>query len=69
MNAQTLGDSLPKEMARVRELIVIYRSIGPAGYPAAAMMEASLQAADRASIEGDVAAMLRAHEDLKGYRA
>ncbi len=69
MSMQTLGDSLPKEMARVRELIGIYRSIGPAGYPAAAMMELSLQAADKASIEGDVAAMIRAHEDLKGYSA
>lgn len=65
---QTLGDALPLEMARVRELITIYKSIGPAGKPAAYMMELSLQAADRASVSGDVVAMIAAYEDLKGYK-
>lgn len=31
------------------------------------MMNASLDAAQRALAEGDVVAMLRAYEDLKGY--
>ena len=34
-----LGDALPKETARVRKLITIYRAIGPAGNFAIAMMQ------------------------------
>lgn len=47
---ETLGDALPKEMARVRELIVRYRDpeLKGAGNLAAAMMELSLQQADAA---------------------
>lgn len=65
----TLGDALPVEMARVRALIVTYRhpSLNGAGEIAARMMEASLQAADRAVIGGDLPAMIAAYEDLKGY--
>lgn len=69
MANESIGTALPDEMARVRELITIYRSIGPAGIPASMMMEASLRAADKASIEGDVVGMIRAYEDLKGYSA
>ena len=68
-NIETLGDALPKEMARVRELMPMYREIGPAGSFALAMMEASLQAAERASCAGDVVGMLRALSDLRGYEA
>ena len=63
----TLGDALPAEMARVRKLKEQYLSLGSAGAFGAAMMEASLQAADRVSISGDVVAMIQAYEDLKGY--
>lgn len=31
MTPDTLGDALPKEMARVREVLGHYREIGPAG--------------------------------------
>lgn len=66
---ETLGDALPKEMARVRELIVIYRdpALKGSGFLASAMMEASLRRADAAVMSGDVAEMLRAYEDLRGY--
>lgn len=65
----TLGDALPEEMARVRKLIVRYRhpALGGSGEIAARMMEASLQAADKAVMSGDVIEMLRCYEDLKGY--
>lgn len=65
----TLGDELPKEQARVRALIVQYRDpiLHGAGEIAARMMEASLQAADKAVISGDVVAMISAHKDLQGY--
>jgi hypothetical protein len=65
--ADSLADALPKEQARVRDLITIYRSVGPPGYFAASMMEQSLKAADEAVMSGDLVAMIRAYEDLKGY--
>jgi len=65
----SLGEALPQEMARVREIIVEYRDplLRGAGNLAARMMEISLQKADAAVMSGDVVAMLRAYEDLKGY--
>lgn len=65
----SLAEALPKEQARVRELIVQYRdpSLNGAGALAAMMMERSLVAADAAVMSGDVVAMIRAYEDLKEY--
>lgn len=67
----SLAEAFPKEQARVRELIVMYRDpvLNGAGNFAAAMMEQSLAAADRAIMSGDVVAMIRCYEDLKGYEA
>jgi len=62
---ETLGDELPKEQARVREILGHYKEIGPAGAFAVMHIELSLQNADRAVISGDLAAMLRAYEELK----
>jgi hypothetical protein len=68
MTTETLGDALPREMARVRdEVMPAYQAIGLAGAPALVMMRTSLDLAAKAMAEGDVVAMLRAHEDLKGY--
>jgi hypothetical protein len=64
----TLGEALPKEMARVRdELMPRYTAIGLHGQFGLAMMRAALDAAARALAEGDVVAMLRAYEALKGF--
>ena len=64
----TLGDALPREIARVRDHVMpAYIARGPPGAFALAMMRTSLDAASRAMIEGDVVAMLRCYEDLKGY--
>ncbi len=64
----SLGEALPMELARVRKMKALYESLeGGAGMLAAMMMEASLQAADKAIIEGDVVGMIRCYEDLKGY--
>lgn len=63
---ETLGDALPREMARVRELIPLYDAV-PMGFLAAGMMRQSLDAAARAMAGGDLVAMIRCHEDLKGY--
>ena len=63
----TLGDELPREQARCRELLVAYKEIGSAGAFGAAMIEQSLREADQAAISGDVVAMLRAYEKLKNH--
>ncbi|MFA6135035.1 MAG: hypothetical protein WC869_13550 [Phycisphaerae bacterium] len=68
--SDTLGEALPKEMARVRDKVMpLYVEIGPPGQLALMLMRASLDAAARAMAEGDVIAMIRAHEDLKGFTA
>jgi hypothetical protein len=62
-----LGEALPREMTRVRdEVLPEYLAI-PMGIFAATMMRQSLDAAQKALAEGDVVAMIRCYEDLKGY--
>ena len=66
---KTLGDELPKEQARVRELILQYRDplLNGAGNLAALMMEQSLRRADEAIMSGDLGLMIAAYQDLKEY--
>lgn len=65
-SVNTLGDDLPRQMARVRdELIPAYQSIGPAGAFGLAMLRQSLDNAAKAMVSGDVVAMLRAYQNLK----
>ena len=63
---ETLADALPKDIARVREVLGHYREIGPAGAIGAAFIEQDLRAADQAVMSGDVVAMLRSLETLRG---
>lgn len=68
----TLADALPREITRVRdEVMPAYLALqgmpNVMVEPALAMMRMSLDAASKAMIEGDVVAMLRAYEDLKGF--
>lgn len=64
----TLGDALPREMARVRdEVMPAYQEIGVSGLFALRMMRADLDLAARAMAEGDTVTMLRVYESLKGY--
>ncbi len=65
---ETLGDALPKEQARVREILGHYKEIGPAGMFGAAMIEASLRKADAAVMSGDLLAMIDAYNDLNEYK-
>lgn len=67
-DTDTLADALPREMTRVRELIHLYESV-PMGGLAANMMRHSLDRAQIAMAHGDVVAMIRCYEDLKGYDA
>ncbi len=69
MAVDTLGDALPREIARVRDQVMpAYVEIGPSGTFALAMMRKDLDDASRAMIEGDTVAMIRAYESLKGYQ-
>ena len=67
---KTLGDALPREMARVRDE-VLPQYIALRGMPNVivepqiAMMRADLDAAAKALAEGDVVAMLRVYQSLK----
>lgn len=64
----SLGEELPKEMKRVRDDVMpAYIEIGPAGTFALTIIRATLDRATKALAEGDVIAMLRAYEDLKGF--
>ncbi|MDP3139848.1 MAG: hypothetical protein Q8N17_26365 [Burkholderiaceae bacterium] len=64
-DTQTLGDALPEEVARVREILGHYKAIGPAGMFGAAFIEQDLRAADRAMASGDVVAMIQAFQKLR----
>lgn len=64
----SLGEDLPREMARIRDQVMpAYMAIGTAGAFALAMMRKDLDDAARAMAEGDVTGMLRAYEALRGY--
>ena len=66
---ETLGDALPKEMARVRDKVMPgYIQIGPPGTFMLALMQQDLDAAAKAMIEGDVAAMIEAYQSLQEYK-
>ena len=65
----TLGDVLPREMARVRnEVMPVYRELGPAGAFAAVSMQRDLEAAERATAAADAGAMLAAWMRLREYQ-
>lgn len=65
----TLGDALPQEQARVREVLGYYKEIGPAGAFGALMIEQALQRADKAVMSGDLVAMLAAYKELKEIKS
>ena len=65
-NPDTLGEAIPREMARVRdEVLPAYLEIGVAGVFASAAIRAGLDDAAKALAEGDVVAMLRIYQALK----
>ena len=67
--SDSLGEALPREMARVRDVVMpAYAEIGEPGVYALAMMRADLDLAAKAMIEGDVVAMLRIYKQLKEWR-
>jgi hypothetical protein len=68
MSDETLGEALPREMARVRdEVMPAYLEIGPPGIFALSMMRAELDRATKALAEGDLATMMVSYQELKGF--
>jgi hypothetical protein len=66
--SESLAEALPREQARVREILGHYKEIGPAGMFGAAFIEADLREADQAVMSGDIVRMIRAYEKLKEVR-
>lgn len=64
---ESLAEALPREIARVQELMPAYVEIGSAGIFALTMMRHSIAVAHKAMMEGDVVGMIRAYDDLKGF--
>jgi hypothetical protein len=64
----TLGDALPREMARVRdEVLPAYLEIGAAGAIAATLMRFDLDRAAHAMAAGDTAEMIAIYQSLKEW--
>lgn len=61
----TLADEYPIEQERCRDLLQMYRSIGPSGQYGVAIIEATLREADKAAISGDLVRMIAAFNDMK----
>ena len=67
---ETLGDALPKEKARVRDVLMPqYQSIGPAGGFALTLMRTCLDGATKALAEGDLPSMIRYYNELKDFKS
>lgn len=65
----TLGDALPREMARVRDdILPIYRESGPGAAIAVLMMRRDLDLSAKALAEGDVVAMIRCLKELREWK-
>lgn len=63
---ETLGEALPKEMARVRdEVLPAYLEIGKPGMLAVLLMRRDLEEAAVAMRDGDVVRMIRIYQILK----
>ena len=65
----TLGETLPFEIARVRDTVLpVYLALGDPGKFAVTLMRQALDRASRAMIEGDTLAMMGAYQALKGFQ-
>ena len=61
----SVGEEYPKEQARLRELIGIYRDLpGGVGTFGATMIEATLREADAALASGDVVRIVQAYQAM-----
>lgn len=68
MSIETLGDALPREINRCRELVKMYEEIGNPGIFAKTMIQADIDKAERAMAEGDLPAMIAVYQSLKEWK-
>lgn len=68
MSTETLGDALPKEMARVRTILGYYKELGPVGMIGAAVIEQDLRDADQAVMSGDLVRMIHSFTVLRSIK-
>lgn len=61
----SVGAEFPKEQARCRDLLGIYKTLGINGAFGASMIEQVLERADEAMASGDVIAVLRSYQEMK----
>lgn len=66
--SDTLADALLREKVRVRELMVLYAKMGPAGQFGLEGIETTLRQSDRAMIEQEVPAMIVVLDDLRNVQ-
>jgi hypothetical protein len=67
---ETLGDALPREMARVRDHVLPhYIAAGPAGAIGATFIRHDLDDAAKALASGDIAEMIRFYKVLKDTKS
>lgn len=65
----SVGIEIQNEIKRVRDVLIpAYQAAGPAAAIAIQMMRNSLDNATKALAEGNVIEIIRAYEDLKGYK-
>lgn len=66
--SRSVGEDFPVQQRLARELLALYREIGPAGAFGAMVIEQALQRADRAQASGDIIAILQSYEELRGLK-
>lgn len=64
----SVGDDFPREQARCRTVLGIYRDCGPAGAFAVTMIEATLREADASIASGDLVRILAAYQAMRGWK-
>lgn len=64
----SVGEALPAQQARCRNILEAAISIGAPGNFLAAMLRIDLRKAEEAVMSGDVVRMIEAHQALSTYR-
>ena len=68
MVQESLAEALPKQQARIRELLGHARDMGKAGMFVVTIYNAALTRAEQAASSGDVVAMLQSYQELKDMK-
>lgn len=64
--SDNLIEAIQKECKRVREIVPHYEAIGPVGIFGKTMLEGAIRKGEQAIASGEVIAMVRALDELRG---